>query len=696
MNRLAQDRFPFRYLLYFLLIAIVISVTGYLFYIQRKNLIEDELTRHIVAIKEIKLQQIESEQNQRKRIIESFLNIPSVNSEFIRSFTSKPNRTVLNRISNLTDDLLINIGFSSINIFSRGVDIIFTTDSLHNIKQNFMKHELLVMLENDSSSITNMYIGDNKNLVQAIVVPIRSNNITHGYIWAEYSFFEYLHPIIDYTKGEPGNVEFIIAKSDGNLAFLIKDISSDEIASIQTLPVSSRDRGTLRSIPENTELIKGIEFRGKRIYASAKNIAGTDWNLITKINEDQVIKSVQNDAIIIFIIAILLITLSASITYAIWKRSRLHFLARTINLKKEKDLLSERYTSLTRYANDIILTMNTDGRILEANKRAIDLYGYSEKEIVNKNFFDLSVNDYEHEKIIFDQIGLDDGTMFESVHRRKDGSSFPVEISAKYVEQDSEKIILAIIRDSSVRKKLQSELIEAKERAEENDRLKTIILSNMSHELNTPMSGIIGFSEILQSELEDVNQREMALLINKSSRRLNETLNSILDLSNIESQQLRLNYDNLEINTFIEEYTSSIKSDAEEKGLKFNIQRSEEKIFIRADANIFLKIIKYIVNNAVKYTKEGQVNINLHRNEKDVVIKIKDTGIGISKENLDLIFEPFRQVSEGSNRNYEGTGIGLTITKKLVELLNGTIEIESQLNYGTTVILRFPISGVKA
>lgn len=696
MNRLVQDRFPFRYLVYFLLIAIVISVTGYLFYVERKNLIEDELSRHVVAIKEIKLHQIETEQHQRKKIIESFLNIPSVNSEFIRLLTSKPNRTVLNKISKLTDDLLINIGFSSINVFSRNVDIIYTTDSLHNIKQNFMKHELLVMLENDSSSITNMYIGDNKNLVQAVIVPISSNKITRGYIWAEYSFFEYLHPIIDYTKGEPGNVEFILAKSDGNLAFLIKDISRDEVASIQTIPVSNKDRETLRSIPYEAELIKGIEFRGKRIYASAKNIAGTDWNLITKINEDQVIKSVQNDAIIIFIIAILLIILSASITYAIWKRSRLHFLARTFKLKKEKDLLSERYTSLTRYANDIIFSVDTNGRILEVNQRAQDIYGYSEVEMQQMNFFDLSFNKESDQSTIKKSFGSGDGILFETIHKRKSGSPVPVEISAKYIKQDDGLVLLAIVRDNTERKKMQSELIEAKERAEENDRLKTIILSNMSHELNTPMSGIIGFSEILHSELDDVNQREMAFLIHKSSRRLNETLTAILDLSKIESRQFKLNYDNIEVNSFIEEYTSSIKSDAIEKGLKFDIQKSEEKVYIKADSNILLKIIKYIVNNAVKYTKEGQINIILYQNAKDVVIKIKDTGIGISKENLDLIFEPFRQVSEGSNRDYEGTGIGLTITKKLVELLDGTIEIESQLDLGTTVILRFPISAVKS
>lgn len=690
------DKFPFRYFLYFLIITIFISVSGYVFYLDRKTEIEDELSRHIIAIKQIKLQQIDSEQNQRKKIIESFLNVPAVNQEFLNLFVSRPRKSTVQKVSVLTDDLLINLGFSSINIFDTNVDIIFTTDSLHNIRQNFLKHELSVMLEKESSSITNMYIGDNKNLIQAIVVPVRYKNVVKGYIWAEYSFFEYLHPIIDYTKGEPGSVEFILVKNDGNLAFLIKDIGSDDKPSIQTIPINKADREVLIAVPTGERLIKGIEFRGQGIYASAKIIAGTDWNLITKINEEQVIRSVQNSASIIFLIALLLIILSASITYAIWKRSRLHFLSRTYNLKREKDLLTERYASITRYANDIIFSVDSDGRILEANQRAMDIYGYTKDELMNMNFFNFSQDKDHDKKILHNRIKHGNGLLFETTHKRKDGSPVPVEISAKYVQQDDEKILLAIVRDNTERKKLQSELIAAKERAEENDRLKTIILSNMSHELNTPMSGIIGFSEILQLELADESQKEMASLIHRSGKRLNETLTAILDLSKIESQRLQLSFDEIELNKIIYSCIAEIKSDAESKGLKFTFEPSDKNLSIKTDPNILYKIIKYISNNGIKYTNQGELKITTTSLNGNAVVKIIDTGIGISKENLELIFEPFRQVSEGSNRNFEGTGIGLTITKKLVEILNGKIEVDSQPGKGTIVILSFPFADTNA
>lgn len=687
MKHLEGDGFPLRYLTYFIIAAIIISVAGYLFYLDRKSVIEEELSRHIIAIKEIKLQQIESEQRQRKKTIESFLNIPSVKREFIRLFTYRYNRNAVQEIEKLTQELMTNLNFSSLNVFNNKADVLITTDSLYNINQNFLKHELSVLLANDSSLITNMYMGDNKNLIQALVVPVIHKDSALGYIWAEYSFFEYLHPIVDYTKSEPGNVEFVLIKSDGDLAFVIRDIGTGDINSIRTIPLNTADRQSLRSVPSGRELARGIEFRGKRIYASAINIAGTDWNLITKIDEELIIRSLQRTALVISIIAVLLIILSASITYAIWKRSRLHFLSRTFMLKREKDLITERYSSITRYANDMIFSVDSTGKIVEANQRAVDIYGYSRDELLNMKFTDLSSNSDEYKF----RVESGDGVVYETIHNRKDGSPVPVEISAKYVTQDDEKYLLAIVRDYTERKRLQAELISAKEKAEENDRLKTIILSNMSHELNTPMSGIIGFSEILSSELEDKSQKEMASLINKSGRRLNDTLNSILDLSNLESRNLQFNYEKIEINTFITEYTKNIESDALEKGLKFSLELFSGNIFINTDPNILAKIVKYITSNAVKYTSEGKVSVITNTMNGMAEIRIADTGIGISKEHLELIFEPFRQVSEGSNRNFEGTGIGLTITKKLVELLKGTIKIESNPGTGTTVILHFPL-----
>mgnify|MGYP003378184830 CR=1 FL=1 len=129
---------------------------------------------------------------------------------------------------------------------------------------------------------------------------------------------------------------------------------------------------------------------------------------------------------------------------------------------------------------------------------------------------------------IFTSINNPDGILFETNHKRKNGTFFPVEISAKLIKQGDEETLLAIIRDNTDRKKLELDLILAKDKAEEMDRLKTTFLANMSHELNTPMSGIIGFSELLLSEMDNKNHREMAKIIYKSSKRLNETLNSCL------------------------------------------------------------------------------------------------------------------------------------------------------------------------
>lgn len=691
-NITTKDSFPIRYFLYFVLIAVLIIITGYLFYLERKNLIEEEFSRHIVAIKEIKLQQIESEQIQRKKIIESFLSVPSVNQEFNRFFSMKPTTQSVQKISLLTNDLIFNLGFSSVNIFNKQADLLFTSDSLYNIKQNFLKHEITGLFAKDFASITNMYIADNKNLIQAVIIPIKKANEPVGYLWAEYSFFEYLSPIIGYTKQEPGDIEFVLIKSEGDLAFVIREVTEYDSTSIRVIPISKDDRESLKLIINDPNLVKNITFRGQRIYASVKKIFGSDWNLITKINEEQVLRSTQTTAVIIMTIAMLLIILSASITYAMWKRSRLDFLARTFKIKREKDQLTERYTSLTRYANDIILSMDLDGNLLEANQRAIDIYGYSLDELLKMNFSELSYNKSLDELSFLNRNDSEDGILFETIHKRKNGTPVPVEISAKYIKQDDTEILLAIVRDNTERKKLQTELIAAKERAEENDKLKTIILANMSHELNTPMSGILGFSEILQLELDNRDHKEMARMIHKSSNRLNDTLTSILDLSKLESNNVQLDIKSVELNSFIEETIFLHKNQAADKGLSIRSENKKSSIIIRTDLNILQKILNNILNNAIKFTEKGGIAIIADSENENILITIIDSGIGISAQNLELIFEPFRQASEGSARLYEGSGIGLTITRRFVELLGGKISISSQPGKGTTVTLTFPLN----
>ena len=690
MKKINEDRFPLKYFLYFLIVAIVIAASGYLYYQNRKETIENELYRHVATIKEIKLAQIEREQNQRKRTIQSYLLLPAIENDLEKLFAGKKSPQVINSISKWSNDLRLDFDFISVNILDKNANLLFSTDSTQSLYNNFLKHELTVLLQKENSELSNLYFGDNKSLLQAIISPVKISGKIIGYIWTEISFFEYLHPIISYTKQETEEVEYILLKKQSDLGFILRDVKENNKFIIKTIPLNRSDKAELESFIRGKEFFKDAKFKGSEIFASVNDIPSTDWTLIAKINQDKVTQSTKNAAMLVSFVSVLLIILSASVTYAIWKRSRLHFLTQTVVLRKEKEAINERYTSLTKYANDVILSIDKNGKILEANQKAFDTYGYAKEELLQKEILDLSQDRKKDIEVIFSSINNPNGVLFETNHKRKNGTIFPVEISAKLIKQGSEETLLAIIRDNTERKKLELDLILAKDKAEEMDRLKTTFLANMSHELNTPMSGIIGFSELLLSEMDNKNHREMAKIIYKSSKRLNETLNSILDLSKIESQNLQLKHNSFDLVSMIQECKFAFAEIANKKGISFSVASNEPKILVYSDPSVLHKVLCNIIDNSIKYTEKGEVTVHLSESDEKALISVSDTGIGIPQENLDQIFEPFRQGSEGLNRKYEGMGLGLTITKKYVEILGGQLKIQSNTGSGTNVIIELP------
>ncbi len=691
MNELKEDRFPVKYLSAFFVIALVIIVAGYIFYLDRRSAIEAELYQHVVAIKEIKLQQISKEQLQRERIINSFLQLPNINNDIIEAIDKNKTKNINTKILAWADELKKDFDFVSVNVFNKNADLIFSTDSAKNVFQNFLKHEIKYLLQRDSSSLTNLYIGYDKNLLQSIITPVKKSSETIGYIWTEVSFFQYLFPILSYTKRETDDVEYILLKSKSELGFLLKDREENSSYVLKIIPLNKKDKTEFEKLVKQNYSGETHTLNGNKIIASINKIPGTDWFLIAKINQEKITQSTRNTATVVLLISLLLISLSAAITYAIWKRSRLHFITRTITLRKEKEALSERYTSLTKYANDMILSLDREGNILEANQKAFHTYGYRKDELLKMNILDLSQDRKKDVEIIFSSINTQEGILFETNHKRKSGTIIPVEISAKLIKLGDEEIILAIIRDNTERKKLELDLILAKDKAEEMDRLKTVFLSNMSHELNTPMSGIIGFSELLLLELEDKSHRDMAAFIHKSSKRLNDTLTSLLDLSKLESKSIDVKFSPVEVINILMNCKLQYTESATLKGLLISTSFQKEKMFINGESTIFHKIFCNLIDNAIKYTRVGEINIFADEVDKKNIIKITDTGIGISEDNLDLIFEPFRQASEGLTRKFEGSGLGLSITKKYVEILGGKIKIDSKIEIGTTVTLEFPV-----
>lgn len=279
--------------------------------------------------------------------------------------------------------------------------------------------------------------------------------------------------------------------------------------------------------------------------------------------------------------------------------------------------------------------------------------------------------------------------------RRKNGELYWEDaIIAPLVNEDGAVThFVAVKEDITEKKKMLEELIQAKETAEEMNKIKSIFFANMSHELRTPLIGILGFSEILQTELEGNSELlYMAETINKGGNRLLGTLNMILNLSKLEAGKLDVQKEKTDIIKVIHETYSLFRPVAKSRKLELSFTSEQETIFCMLDKTLLGNVVNNIINNAVKFTEKGGVYIKAYIEKKYAVITITDTGIGISDDQKAVVWEEFRQGSEGMSRSYEGTGLGLTIAKKYTEIMGGSIYLKSERGKGSTFTILFELA----
>ncbi len=256
-----------------------------------------------------------------------------------------------------------------------------------------------------------------------------------------------------------------------------------------------------------------------------------------------------------------------------------------------------------------------------------------------------------------------------------------------------------IFANTIKRQKTEDDLIVAKNKAEQSDRLKTAFLGQMSHEMRTPLNSIIGFADMLERNILQQDLKEMAGFIVQGGTRLLNTFNLVIDLSEIEANTMQTNMHELELNAFIRNIVPSFANMAYEKNLLFKFLPLKPEINIIADKGLFEKVIHNLVDNAIKYTNQGSVKIETNifeeQEKSQAVIKIIDTGIGIPKDKINDIFNRFRQASEGYNREFEGVGLGLSVTKGMVELMDGKINVVSTPGKGAEFEIRMPLAPSK-
>lgn len=371
---------------------------------------------------------------------------------------------------------------------------------------------------------------------------------------------------------------------------------------------------------------------------------------------------------------------------------------RDITLRKHTENELRILSEIVKQSPASVLLTDTDNIIEYANPRYTELTGFDYEEIAGKKSAKIKPINNQDANVVWDKVKKGNVWRGEVISVKKDNVPYWASLSLAPLKNEHGKIIhyLSIEQDITQQKELEIELKLALTKANSINVFRTHLLGNLNHEIRTPMNSIIGFSQIMLEESEDENVVEMSNKIIKSSYRLLNTLNSIIELSDLESERIKVNYTDINLSHFVRYLDYSYKSTASEKGLTLDIEIAREDIIVSSDEKLVEQIIKNLLDNAFKYTEKGGIKIIAdefvdEENRKFCIIKIKDTGIGIPQKNLNVIFDAFRQISEGVTRRYEGTGLGLTIAQKMAKLLNGRLEVESTEGTGSTFSILLPL-----
>ena len=379
----------------------------------------------------------------------------------------------------------------------------------------------------------------------------------------------------------------------------------------------------------------------------------------------------------------------------------------------------EKIKAIVENTVDGIITINSEGIVQTYNKTCISLFGYSPEEVIGKNIKTLVPEPHKskHDDYLKNYLKTKEAKIIgigrEVECERKDGSTFPADLSISVAYEKGNEVFIGVIRDITARKNAEEKkkkfLIKLKEKAEELQRAKeeailaskskSEFLANMSHEIRTPMTAILGYIDLLKENPKAVSEEamEQILVIEKNGGYLLNIINDILDLSKIEAEKLELEFAPMDIFDLSSNIKELLQAKLVEKKLKFDIDYAfpiPDKVM--ADQIRIRQILINLLGNAIKFTQKGSVTLKIKWDEdsSSMVFDVIDTGIGMTEEQQEKVFQSFQQADNSITRKFGGTGLGLAISKRLCEMMNGSISVSSEYGQGTTFTVKVRMNAI--
>lgn len=380
-------------------------------------------------------------------------------------------------------------------------------------------------------------------------------------------------------------------------------------------------------------------------------------------------------------------------------------LAVTAVMRENRDTISKlaasesRFRELVEHASDAIFVHDLDGNFVDVNYQACKSLGYEREELLSMQVQDVEANvPGKGIEELWRRLKEGAAVTVDGIHKRKDGSTFPVEIRVGLLTNHTGPIIVAMARDVTARKQAEAQLYEAKEAAEAASKAKSIFLANTSHELRTPLNAIIGYSELLEDETRANGHGEYAADLSRikaAGQHLLDIITEILDLSKVEAGKMEVDIVPLDLPDMVAQVSAAVEPLARRNGNSLIVRCDPSIGEITSDPIKLRQILFNLLSNAAKFTRDGKISLSAEMetvgDSEWLKLAVGDTGIGIEPEKFDTLFDSFTQADNTTTRRFGGTGLGLAISQRYCELLEGNIGVASEPGAGSVFIVRLPL-----
>jgi len=684
----------FALLAIFIFLTVILCTGGYILYQHQKKDITLEKQNELVAINRLKIEQAVNWRNNllfnAKSIFYDQSFIKHIH-DYNKGYSRKNNIDI---ISGWILSLLKEFDYTNALLVNPAINVVVNTNTYNPLTESG-KQIINQAIKSKEIVISDFKWYNKSTYCIYVAVPLyldpELREECSGVALLNIDPRKYLFPLLKSWPTTSTSGETALIRREAGQILYLNDLRNYKNSSL-SLRESLNDTflPTSRVIMGHKGIMEGVDYRGINVLADAEPVPNTNWFIVTKIDTGEVYQTIRKQASMVFLFTVLLIFFCGLIIYMIWK-------SQSIKTENKHQAILKHFDYLVKYANDIIILTDLKGNIYEANDKAINSYGYPREDLLKINLSLLNVYETKDElKAILNTIDKNDGILYETINMRKNGEKFPIESSGRRMEVNGINYYQFIVRDITERKKIETDLINAKEKAEESDRLKTAFLNNMSHEIRTPINGILGFSELLDDdELPSEDRTQFIKIIHINSQHLLSVINDIIDISKIQSNQLTLSNVSFNLNHLLDELlityeNKKILSDKTDIKLILEKAFNDDNCLIVSDDIRIRQILYNLLSNALKFTKTGFIKFGYTSVDGKLQFYVQDTGKGISKEKQSLIFERFRQEEDTYTREFGGTGLGLSISKGLVVLLGGSMWMESEESIGTTFYFTIP------